>query len=131
MADLDFEVYEGKTFKELCKEIVERSVSKKDQLDTLIGDLRTLIKGPNDVGQFMPRIKELLEVGVKNDEQLIKLAAVVQRISSAQIIATGGDEIGLSEKEKENLMKLHLEAQEFLKNIKKEVEEISVSNSVK
>ncbi|HOT87950.1 MAG TPA: hypothetical protein PLC59_00975 [Bacteroidales bacterium] len=131
MADLDFEVYEGKTFKELCKEIVERSVSKKDQLDTLIGDLRTLIKGPNDVGQFMPRIKELLEVGVKNDEQLIKLAAVVQRISSAQIIATGGDEIGLSEKEKENLMKLHLEAQESLKNIKKEVEEISVSNSVK
>ena len=131
MADLDFEVYEGKTFKELCKEIVERSVSKKDQLDTLIGDLRTLIKGPNDVGQFMPRIKELLEVGVKNDEQHIKLAAVVQRISSAQIIATGGDEIGLSEKEKENLMKLHLEAQESLKNIKKEVEEISVSNSVK
>ncbi len=131
MADLDFEVYEGKTFKELCKEIVERSVSKKDQLDTLIGDLRTLIKGPNDVGQFMPRIKELLEVGVKNDEQLIKLAAVVQRISSAQIIAIGGDEIGLSEKEKENLMKLHLEAQESLKNIKKEVEEISVSNSVK
>ena len=67
MADMDFEVYGGKTFKDLCREVVERSQSKKDQLDTLIGDLRTLIKGPNDVGQFMPRIKELLEVGGRRD----------------------------------------------------------------
>ena len=74
-ANLDFEVFDGKSFKDLCKEVVERSQSKKDQLDTLVSDLRTLIKGPNDVGQFMPRIKELLEVGIKNDEQIQILVA--------------------------------------------------------
>ena len=130
-ANLDFEVYSGKTFKDLCREVVDRSQSKKDQLDTLIGDMRTLIKGPNDVGQYMPRIKELLEVGVKNDEQLIKLAAVVQRIASSQIEATGGEGAGLTESEKEKLLQNHLDAVEALKVIKKETDEIPVPNVIK
>jgi hypothetical protein len=130
-ANLDFEIFDGKTFKDLCRDVVTRSVSKKDQLDTLIGDLRTLIKGPNDVGQFMPRIKELLEVGVKNDEQLVKLAAVVQRIASAQIEATGGEGAGLTESEKEKLLQNHLDAVEALKVIKKETDEIPVPNIIK
>jgi len=130
MADLDFEVYGGKTFKDLCREVVERSQNKKDQLDTLVGDLRALIKGPNDIGQFMPRIKELLEVGVKNDEQLIKLAAVVQRIASAQIEATGGEGAGLTEAEKEQLVKNQMAALDALKTIKKETDEI-VPNIIK
>ena len=125
-ANLDFEIFSGKTFKDLCREVVHRSENKKDQLDTLIGDLRTLIKGPNDVGQFMPRIKELLEVGVKNDEQLIKLAAVVQRIASAQIEATGGEGAGLTEEDKDKLLKNHLDAVEALKVIKKETEDLPI-----
>jgi hypothetical protein len=122
VADIDFEIFAGTTFKDLCKDVVERSQGKKDQVDTLIGDMRTLIKGPNDVAQYMPRIKELLEVGVKNDEQLIKLAAVVQRIHSTQIEATGGEGSGLTEEDKERLLKNHLaEAEDTLKGIKKEI----------
>jgi len=130
MSDFDFEICNGKTFRDLCEEICNRSDSKKSQIDTLIGDLRTLIKGPNDVGQFMPRIKELLEVGVKNDEQLIKLAAVVQRIQSAQIEATGGEGTGLTEEDKEKLMRNHLDAIEVLKVIGKETNGI-VPNIIK
>ena len=123
MADNDFEIYNGKSFKDLCEEIVNRSTAKKDQIDTLIGDMRTLITGPNDVGQFMPRIKELLEVGVKNDEQLIKLAAVVQRIQSTQIEVSGGEGSGLTQEEKEALLKNHLaDAENTLKDIKKDVD---------
>ena len=121
-ANLDFEVFDGTSFKDLCKEIVNRSTSKKDQLDTLIGDLRTLIKGPNDVGQFMPRIKELLEVGIKNDEQIVKLCAVVQRIQAAQIEATGGENTGLTDAEKEQLMAGKMRELESLKDIRKEIE---------
>ena len=121
--ETNFEVYEGKTFKDLCREIIVRSENKKDQIDTIIGDLRTLIKGPNDVTMFIPRIKELLEVGVKNDEQLIKLAAVVQRIQSAQIEATGGEGAGLTEEEKNKLLEQHLaDVQKNLGAIKKETE---------
>ena len=119
----NFEIYPGKTFDELCREIVDRSESKKNQLDTIIGDLRTLITGPNDVPMLIPRIKELLEVGVKNDEQLIKLAAVIQRIQSSQIEATGGEDGGLSEEEKDKLLEQHLaDVQKNLVAIKQETE---------
>jgi len=121
-ANFDFEIFEGKSFKDLCKEICVRSQSKKDQVDTLISDLRSLIKSPNDVGQFMPRIKELLEVGIKNDEQLVKLCAVVQRIQSAQIEAAGGETVGLTEAEKDQLRELGLKEADTLKDIKKEIE---------
>jgi len=130
MPNLDFDIYDGKSFKDLCKDIVERSVSKKDSLDTLISDIRSLIKQPNDVQVFMPRIKELLEVGVKNDEQLIKLGAVVQRLYSTQIETTGGDVVGLSEEDKEQLLQARIREIDNLKNIKKEIE-MPISTPIK
>jgi hypothetical protein len=123
MSNSDFEVFDGKSFKDLCKDVVERSQNKKDQLDTLISDIRNQIKQPNDIQVFMPRIKELLEVGVKNDEQIIKLCAVVQRMHSTQVEATGGgDSTGLSDEEKEQLMNAKIRELEKLNAIKKEVE---------
>ncbi len=121
-ANFDFEVYDGKSFKDLCKEVVDRSRSKKDQLDTLMTEVRGHIKDANTVLTFMPRIKELLEVGIKNDEQIVKLCAVIQRIQAAQIEATGGDNTGLTEAEKEQLMQAQLRELEALKDIKKETE---------
>ena len=51
-------------------------------------------------------LKEYLEINVKNDEQLVKLATVVQRIiaSEKRITSDSGDEFGLSESEKQQLM---------------------------
>jgi hypothetical protein len=88
----------------LCKDIITRSQTKKDQLDTLYTEIRSHIKTANDVQALVPRIKELLDVGVKNDEQLIKLATVVQRLQSTQLEASGGDTAGLSDEEKEQLL---------------------------
>ena len=104
MANLDFDVCDGKSFRELCKDIITRSQTKKDQLDTLYTEIRSHIKTANDVQAFVPRIKELLDVGVKNDEQLIKLATVVQRLQSTQLEASGGDSAGLTEEEKDQLL---------------------------
>lgn len=118
--NMDFEVYEGKTFKDLCKDVVSRSESKKDQLDTLISSVRTLIKNANDAQVFLPRIKEFLDVGIKNDEQIVKLASVVQRLQSTQIEATGGDTMGLTDEEKEELIRNS--AKENIIEIKKEID---------
>jgi hypothetical protein len=123
MANFDFEIFNGKSFKDLCKDVIERSESKKDQLDTLVSDIRSLIKGPNDAQAFMPRIKELLEVGVKNDEQIIKLASVIQRLQSTQLEASGGEFGGLSEEDKDQLMQARIRELEVLKDINKQVTE--------
>jgi hypothetical protein len=120
MANLDFEVCDGKTFRDLCKEVVDRSQSKKDQLDTLFSDVRGHIKNVNDAAVFLPRLKELLEVGIKNDEQIIKLTAILQKLQSTQLETSGGEDGILSDSEKEQL--LQNVAKEQLKDIKKMVE---------
>lgn len=122
MADLNFDIFDGKSFQDLCKDVVERSQVKKDMLDTLISDIRNQIKEANDIQVFMPRIKELLEVGIKNDEQLVKLAAVIQRLQSTQLEASGGEVGGLSDAEKEQLLQAQQREVEALKEIKKEIE---------
>lgn len=122
MPSLDFEIFEGKTFRDLCKDVITRSESKKDQLDTLLADCRGHIKNINDAQVFLPRIKELLEVGIKNDEQLIKLSSVLQKLQSTQLETSGGEDGMLSEDEKEQLLKNSL--REEIKDIQKNVAEI-------
>lgn len=119
MPNLDFDVCDGTTFKELCAEILRRSTSKRDQLDTLLTDVRGHIKNINDAQVFLPHVKELLAVGIKNDEQLIKLATVVEKLQSTQLEASGGDTAGLSDEEKEQLVQAA--ASEKLKEIQKEI----------
>ncbi len=55
--------------------------------------------------QLIPMIKEYLEINVKNDEQLVKLAGIVQRIIANENKGGSEAEFGLSDKEKEQLLK--------------------------
>jgi phage gp29-like protein len=117
--NLDFELYTGTTFGDLCKEVHLRSKQKKEQLEVLISQISTQIKQPNDIQVFMPRIKELLEVGVKNDEQLVKLCAVVQRHQATQEAAVDG--VGLSDAEKEQLLQTAMRDVATLTGIAQEI----------
>lgn len=101
---VDFQLYEGKSFNDLLKDIVTNADNKRDQIDITVSDLRDQIKTINDAIVLAPIIKEYLDVSVKNDEALVKLAAVCQRLISAQAESTGGS-MGLSDEEKEQLMK--------------------------
>ena len=102
--DLNFEIYKGKNFSNLCKDIVKNSENKKDQIDVLISELRTLIKTVNDAVIIVPLIKDYYDVGVKNDEQLIKLAAVVQRLVSKGQDTGEGNNMILSDEDRKQLM---------------------------
>lgn len=120
MANLDFEVADGKSFRNLCKDIIDRSQNKKDQIDTLISEVRGHIKNSNDVQVFLPRIKELLDVGIKNDEQIIKLVGVLQKLQSTQLETSGGNDGMLTDEEKEQLLQNALNKE--IKDIKKVVD---------
>ena len=103
--DLDFELYKGKKYSSLLKDVVVNSEQKKDQIDILVSDLRSMIKTANDAIVVVPLIKDYLDVSVRNDEQLVKLAAVVQRIISSQSQGEDGN-MGmlLSEDERKQFM---------------------------
>jgi len=70
----------------------------------LISELRTLIKTVNDAVIIVPLIKDYYDVGIKNDEQLVKLAAVVQRLVAKGEASGEGPAMVLSEDERKQLM---------------------------
>jgi len=88
---LDKEIFDGKTLSDLFSEIHSNSTNTRNQVKGLIGELKPLIENIGDATLIVPMIKEYMEIGVKNDEQLIKLATIIQRIESAQAKDNGGD----------------------------------------
>jgi hypothetical protein len=62
------------------------------------------IKDGDTAVQIIPMLKEYLEINVKNDEQLVKLATIVQRIATQTKTSNADDEFGISDKEKEQLL---------------------------
>jgi hypothetical protein len=101
----DYEVFEGKSLSDVFKDIYDNTDKNRKQLDVLTRELVSFIKDGDTAMQIVPMLKEYLEINVKNDDQLVKIAAIVQRLLAAE--ARGGSEeaFGLSENEKEQLMK--------------------------
>ena len=100
----DPEIFGGKKFSDLLEEIHKNSSDKKVQIDLLISELTSYIQTANDVVQIVPLISQYLEVAVKNDEQLIKVATLVQRLLAVEGKNIEKDSL-LSEQEKDQLLK--------------------------
>ena len=100
---IDFEIFEGKTLSDVFKDIYDNSKRNKEQLEVLMKEVVQFIKDGDTAVQIIPMLKEYLEINVKNDEQLVKIAAIVQRLASSD--SKGAEaEFGLSEEEKEQLL---------------------------
>ena len=101
----DYELFEGKSLSDVFKDIYDNTEKNRQQLDVLTRELVQYIKDGDTAVQIVPMLKEYLEINVKNDDQLVKIAAIVQRLLSAA--AKGGSEesFALSDTEKEQLMK--------------------------
>ena len=99
----DNEIFKGKTFQDLTKDIYENSQKKKTQIDLLISEIHGFITTIDDVVMIAPIIKEYMDVSIKNDEHLVKLAGVLQRIISKSQGDTD-ETMLLSDSEKEELM---------------------------
>lgn len=123
------EVFGGKSFANLLEDIYTNSAKKKKQIEILINELRPLIQNVNEAAVIVPLIKDYLEVGVRNDEQLVKMAAVFQKYAAAEdrvdiLSKTGGGGGILSEQEKEDLLKEVAEVALHGKNLKDDQRDI-------
>ena len=107
-------LFDDKSFSDLLKEIHKNQSKKSKQLASLIAELRPLITNLGDATVVVPLIKEYMEISVKNDDQLIKMAAIVQRLSTGN--ATTGDGGMLTEEEMEQLQSV---AEEISKTVEK------------
>ena len=89
MDSLNQILFDDKSFSDLLKEIHSNQKKKAKQLASLIAELRPLVQSLGDATVIVPLIKEYMEISVKNDDQLIKMAAIVQRLSTGA--AQSGD----------------------------------------
>ena len=101
---IDYEIFDGKSLSSLFKDIYENTEFNRKQLEVLTKELVQFIKDGDTAIQIVPMIKEYLEINVKNDDQLVKMAGIVQRLISAESRGGAEDEYGLSDKEKQQLL---------------------------
>ena len=99
----DKEIFEGKTFQDLTKDIYENTTKRKVQIDLLISEIHGFITTIDDVVMVAPIIKEYMDTAVRNDEHLVKLAGVLQRIISKSQ-GESDESMLLTDEEKEELM---------------------------
>ena len=112
MDSLNQILFDDKSFGDLLKEIHGNQKKKAKQLASLIAELRPLVQSLGDATVVVPLIKEYMEISVKNDDQLIKMAAIVQRLSSST--ANSGDGGLLTTEEMDQLMDV---AEEIAKTV--------------
>ena len=101
MGSLDSVVFGKKKFSDILSEIYDNQKRKEKQISGLIAELKPLINDIGDATLIVPLIKEYLEIGVKNDEQLIKMSTIVQRALNS---SSGEESLGITEEEKQQLM---------------------------
>jgi hypothetical protein len=103
MEGLDNIVFGGKKFSDILEEIYNNQKKKDKQISALIAELKPLVQSMGDATLIVPLIKEYLEISVKNDEQLIKMATIIQRVINNSSTNTDGG-FGISEEEKAQLL---------------------------
>jgi len=94
---LDKEIFKGKTLSDLFGEIYDNSRDTRGQVQGLIRELKPLIENIGDATLIVPMIKEYMEIGVKNDDALIKMATIIQRIVSAEAKGEAGSDFDFSD----------------------------------
>ena len=101
MGQLESNIFGDKSFSDILEEIYNNQKKRDAQVTALISELKPLINEIGDATLIVPLIKEYMEIGVKNDDALIKMATIIQRVVNNSS-EDGG--IGITDDEKEALL---------------------------
>jgi hypothetical protein len=118
----DTDVFEGKSFSDLLRDIHDNALTKRTSINSVVGQLVGMMKTQDDAIVLAPIIREFMDVGVKNDDQVIKVATIVQRMVSAQAYSSGDDDGMLSEAEKDQLLRNAMEVDHQIEEIESKLE---------
>jgi len=109
--DKDSLLFDDKSFADLLKDVYTNTKKKEVQINGLIDQLKPMIKNMTDASVMVPLVKEYLEISVKNDDNLVKLTSIIQRLLVSGAKIADADGMGLTEAERAQLMS---EAQELI-----------------
>jgi hypothetical protein len=103
MADFDKILFGNKKFSDILEEIYNNQKKKEQQVYVLVQELKGLVKEIGDATLIVPLIKDYMDIGLKNDEQLIKLASIVQKLMISENKQESFDGV-LTDEEKQMLL---------------------------
>ena len=101
--DKDTVFFKDTSFSDLLEDVYDNVKTKRSQIDTLIKELQPFMRSIGDAAVIVPLIKEYMEVAVKNDEHIVKVVAVLQRLISTGMRGTEDGDV-LTDAEKEQLL---------------------------
>ena len=101
MSQFDNVIFGKKKFSDVLEEIYNNQKKKDQQVTALINELKPLISDIGDATLVVPLIKEYMEISVKNDDILIKMAALAQR---AMATVTSDGSLTITDEEKDQLL---------------------------
>ena len=110
---MEYVVFDDKTLSDVFKDIYRNTESKREQINTFVTKLVRQIRTPEDAAVISPIIKDFMEVNVKNDEHIVRIAQIAQRAIAIGTKAASSTEL-LTEEEK----------QQLLSNIKLEIDDL-------
>ena len=116
-------LFGNKKFSDLLREIHVNQKDKEVQLRSLIEGLKPLITSPGEATMIVPLIKEYMELAIKNDDHLIKMASVVQRALNNK--TNGSDEL-LTDEDKEMLFSTLQELDNKVEDIEVKSEQVLI-----
>ena len=110
---MEYVVFDDKTLSDVFKDIYRNTESKREQINTFVTKLVRQIRTPEDAAVISPIIKDFMEVNVKNDEHIVRIAQIAQRAIAIGTKAASSTDL-LTEEEK----------QQLLSNIKLEIDDL-------
>ena len=110
---MEYIIFDDKTLSDVFKDIYKNTESKREQINTFVTKLVRQIRTPEDAAVISPIIKDFMEVNVRNDEHIVRIAQIAQRAIAIGTKAASSTEL-LTEEEK----------QQLLSNIKLEIDDL-------
>jgi len=85
--DYNKEIFKGKTIAKLMEEAYKDKNDKSSQLRSMINQLKDLINDGGDAVMMVPLIKEYMDLLIKNDDTIIKILTIIQKIEAVSLRA--------------------------------------------
>lgn len=97
------EIFDGKTLSDMFSDVYKNTEKKREQINQFVANMVKLIRTPEDAAVLGPVIKDFLDVNVKNDEHIVRLVQIAQRLVTVSS-KSSSDGMILSEEEKNQLL---------------------------
>jgi hypothetical protein len=97
------EIFDGKTLSDMFSDVYRNTDKKREQINQFVANMVKLIRTPEDAAVLGPVIKDFLDVNVRNDEHIVRLVQIAQRLVAVNSKTSSNDMI-LTEEEKNQLL---------------------------